>query len=148
MEQNSSEADSSVSTSTGGKFVLDEWSVSKFRSRRNVDSFLTKFPHAMFPEMPISCWRPVKQFWRPSSDNVLFLISCLLLVFLSWVRFRRGKGNMKVIKLSSLSSMHLTEDILLTYRNIRRVARVKHLDKLFVKISLRIYAETNCPSDG
>ena len=76
---------------TDGKFVLDEWSVSKFRSRRNVDSFLTTFPHAMFPEMLISCWRPVKQFWRLSSHNVLFLISCLLLIFLSWVRFTRGK---------------------------------------------------------
>ena len=49
VEQNSSEADSSVSTSSRRanrrKFVLDGWSVAKFISRRNEDGFLTKGLH-------------------------------------------------------------------------------------------------------
>ena len=90
---------------TDGKFVLDEWSVSKFRSRRNVDSFLTTFPHAMFPEMLISCWRPVSSFEGCPPTMSCFLYHVYFLSsYIEWD--------------SQEESMHLTEDILLTYRHV------------------------------
>ena len=69
------------------------------------------------------------QFWRPSSHHFLFLISSLLLVFLSWARLAREKGNMKFIKLFSGSNMRLTEDILLWYTAISNAVLLDFINK-------------------
>ena len=55
------------------------------------------------------------QFWGPSSHHFLFLISSLLLVFLSWVRLAREMGNTKFIKLFSSSGIRFAEDVRLWF---------------------------------